>query len=229
MKKNSVILGNSEEILPTLPSNFVDFIFTGPPYHGAKMGKEYELDLLLVGREIKRVLKSGGVCAITTQDFFVKGGKSLVSFKMAIDWVENIGLKFWADYVYWRGAPKKTIWYKHRPRLDHDFIFVFVNGNKPNVYRKVIDGTILDYRYQWMSTKRPKGMSTPFPNALAHDMVRTYSEKGQLVLDPFCGSGTTLVEAKRLKRDYLGIEIAPEVYEFAISQLEGERGLLECF
>ena len=46
-----------------------------------------------------------------------------------------------------------------------------------------------------------------FPEKLAHDHIISWSNEGDLVLDPFAGSGTTLKMAKQLKRNYIGIEI----------------------
>ena len=53
------------------------------------------------------------------------------------------------------------------------------------------------------SYKHPATM----PQLLARDMIRSWSDKGHLVVDPFAGSGTTLREAKKLGRRYLGFEV----------------------
>ena len=216
--KNNILLGNSEEILPALPDSFVDFVLTGPPYDKAKMAKGYSLDLHLIGEQIKRVLKPNGVCVITLQDAFVKGGKSVTTFRTAVDWSEI--MLFWADYVYWRGASKGGYWWDSRPRLEHDYVFVFVNGNKPKTYHKdIVDGSVLDYRFQTVGIKRPKEVSTPFPERLASDMILTYTEPGDLVLDPFAGIGTTCRIAKLQDRNWLGIELIPSIREFALNSV----------
>ena len=49
-----------------------------------------------------------------------------------------------------------------------------------------------------------------FPDGLARDHIKSWSNPGDLVLDPFCGSGTTLKQAKLLKRNYIGIDISKE-------------------
>lgn len=54
-----------------------------------------------------------------------------------------------------------------------------------------------------------------FPEALARDHILSWSNPGDIVLDPFFGSGTTGKQAKLLSRPYIGIEISPEYVELA--------------
>ncbi len=53
----------------------------------------------------------------------------------------------------------------------------------------------------------------PFPNALAADLIRTFSNEGDIVLDPFMGSGTTAVMADVLSRNWVGYEVNPEYHD----------------
>lgn len=59
-----------------------------------------------------------------------------------------------------------------------------------------------------------------FPEKLAHDHILSWSNEGDTVLDPMCGSGTTLKMAKLLKRKYIGIEISEEYCNIARKRLE---------
>ena len=59
----------------------------------------------------------------------------------------------------------------------------------------------------------------PFPNQLASEHILSWSNRGDLVLDPFCGSGTTGVAAKELGRNFIGIEIAPEYIKISKQRL----------
>lgn len=58
-----------------------------------------------------------------------------------------------------------------------------------------------------------------FPLALARDHIQSWSNEGDLVYDPFLGSGTTAVAAKELKRRYAGSEVVPEYFEIAEARL----------
>ncbi|MDX2154029.1 MAG: site-specific DNA-methyltransferase [Bryobacteraceae bacterium] len=82
---------------------------------------------------------------------------------------------------------------------------------------KVWSIPILDYRTlrDWN-----KQHPTQKPLRLLRYIVEDYSEEGDLVLDPFAGTGTTLVAAKQLKRHYLGMETNKEFAEFATQRLQ---------
>lgn len=58
-----------------------------------------------------------------------------------------------------------------------------------------------------------------FPTFIVQELIKLLSREGNIVLDPFCGSGTTCVAAKTLNRNYLGIEINPEYVEMAEERL----------
>ena len=78
----------------------------------------------------------------------------------------------------------------------------------------------------WTDIKRVKGdektdYPTQKPLALLERIIKVSSNEGDLVLDPFCGSGTTLVAARNLGRKYIGIDNNVEAYEIAKNRLAG--------
>jgi len=70
-----------------------------------------------------------------------------------------------------------------------------------------------------------------FPSQLAHDHIITWSNKGDIILDPFSGSGTTVKEAKRTGRQFIGIDINQEYVDKSLKRLEnyGENELTTLF
>lgn len=71
------------------------------------------------------------------------------------------------------------------------------------------------------------GHPAPFPNLLARDQINTWSNEGDLVLDPFMGSGTTAMVARALNRHYLGFEISPEYCKLIANRLERTKTLFD--
>jgi len=63
----------------------------------------------------------------------------------------------------------------------------------------------------------------PFPCQLAEDHILSWSKKGDVVLDPMCGSGTTCKMAKRFGRHYIGIDVSKEYCEIAKKRLQAEN------
>jgi site-specific DNA-methyltransferase (adenine-specific) len=62
-------------------------------------------------------------------------------------------------------------------------------------------------------TNRWEGHPAPFPVELPRRLIRYLCRVGDVVLDPFCGSGTTLIAALELKRQAIGYDISPEYVE----------------
>ena len=65
-----------------------------------------------------------------------------------------------------------------------------------------------------------KNHSAAFPEGLPEWFIKLFTKEGDIVLDPFMGSGTTNLVAKRMKRNSIGIEIAPEYYKMVRSRIE---------
>lgn len=73
------------------------------------------------------------------------------------------------------------------------------------------------FEYSLGSTKN--GHPAAFPNGLAHDQIITWTNEGDLVLDPFMGGCTTGVESIKANRNFIGIEVVPKYYNMALNQI----------
>ena len=71
------------------------------------------------------------------------------------------------------------------------------------------------------------GHPAPFPVALPRRLIELYTYEGDLVLDPYLGSGTTAVAALQTRRHYLGFDTDPEYVTAAQARIAGERERLE--
>lgn len=81
----------------------------------------------------------------------------------------------------------------------------------------------------WILDKRDKsgahnaGYWGNFIPQIPNQFLRRYTKQGEWVLDPFLGSGTTLIECKRLGRNGIGVELLPEVVEIANKNISSEE------
>lgn len=86
---------------------------------------------------------------------------------------------------------------------------------------KKIKGNVWEYVVgKSKEDQEAKGHTAPFPCKLAEDHILSWSKKGDLVLDPMCGSGTMCKVAKKLGRNYIGIDISKEYCEIAQKRLK---------
>ncbi len=65
----------------------------------------------------------------------------------------------------------------------------------------------------------------PFPVELPQKLMELYTYRGDLVVDPFCGSGTTLVAAARCGRDAVGYDLDPAYVDIALARLAGDEAV----
>ena len=78
----------------------------------------------------------------------------------------------------------------------------------------------------WEKTERT-GYPTQKPLALLDRIIKASSNKGDIVLDPFCGCATTLVAADRLQREWIGVDISAKAAELVVERIKGDQGMFE--
>lgn len=132
---NKIICGDAVEIMKRIPSNSIDIIVTSPPYDAIRDYKGFTLDLHAAGREIYRILKDGGVAVMVIQDQTKNFGKSLTSFRTIIDWCDSFGFKLFETVIY-RKYGAEGAWWNKRFRVDHEYIPVFLKGERPQYFNK---------------------------------------------------------------------------------------------
>ena len=106
--------------------------------------------------------------------------------------------------------------------------------NGKSVYKKDEDGNVVigkekkgvplsdiwDIPYLNPKAKERTGYPTQKPVLLLNQIIRIVTDEGDIVIDPFCGSGTTCVSAKHLKRNYIGIDKSKDAVDLAESRLD---------
>jgi len=242
---NKIIVGDSEEILKKFPDNSIDLIFTSPPYN---FGLDYETykdgvhweeyfdKLFRIFKECIRVLKFGGRIVVNVQPLFsdyIPTHHIISNFFM-----EN--KMIWKGEIIWEKNNyncKYTAWGSWKspsnPYLKYtwEFLEIFSKGTLKH-YGKKEDATITaDEFKKWVYAKweippernmKKFGHPAMFPEELAERVIKLFSFKGDIVLDPFNGVGTTTVVAKRLGRKYVGIDISEDYCRIAEERLKNE-------
>ncbi len=258
-KLNSVYCGDCVKLMQSIPDSTIDLIVTSPPYDKIRDYKgNLEFDLHKTGKEIFRVLKSGGIAAMVIQDQTHNFGKSLTSFKTIVDWCDNIGFKLFETVIYRKNGAEGA-WWTQRFRVDHEYMPIFLKGDRPNYFNKEplkvpskhggkvmtgsgarktngetnptitrpinmtkCRGTIWDYLMAGDKNPLKRKHPAVFPDKIPYDFIQCFCPENGIVLDPFLGSGSTLVMAKKLKRNFIGFDIIPEYCDLAKERLRTE-------
>ena len=231
---NKVICGDSESVLKSLPDNSIDLVFTSPPYNfgldykgsreDAIYWDQYFSKLFLILDECVRVLKYGGRLIINIQPLFSDYIPShhlishhLMSRKMIwkgeILWEKN---NYNCKYTAWGSWKSPSSPYM---KYTWEFIEVFCKGDLKKQGNKAdIDIKAEEFK-DWVNAKwsiapernmNKYGHPAMFPEELVKRVLLLFSFKGDIVLDPFCGVGTSCVVAKSIERKYLGIDVSDE-------------------
>ncbi len=132
---NGIYAIDALEGLKGLPDNCLDLMVTSPPYDNLRDYKGFSLDLSAIGKEVFRVMKDGGIAVMVMQDQTKNFGKTLTTFKTAIDWCENAGFKLFETLIY-RKYGAEGAWWNKRFRVDHEYMLVFLKGEKPSYFNK---------------------------------------------------------------------------------------------
>jgi site-specific DNA-methyltransferase (adenine-specific) len=209
--RNTIIQGDCLGVLPQLPANSADFILTDPPYitrYKSRDGRSVPNDdndawLKPAFAEMFRVL-----CRDSFAVSFY-GWPHADKFMQA--W-RAAGFRIVGHFVF----PKRYTSAEKYLRYQHECAYLLAKGN-PQVPQTTI-GDVIDWTYSGNKlhpTQKPLSILLP--------LIETFSERGDLVLDPFSGSGSSLLAAKMLQRDWLGIELDAKYHAIATHRLATEQ------
>lgn len=236
--ENVVILGNSEK-MQELPDNCIHLMITSPPYN---VSKEYDDDLTLeeyltllknVFTETHRVLVNGGRACINVANLGRKPYIPLSDYisRMMID----IGYNMRGEIIWNKAssASPSTAWGSWLSAANpilrdiHEYILIFSKGT----YSRELgtkENTITKEQFlEWTKSiwtmnaesARKIGHPAPFPEELPNRLIHLYSFKGDVVLDPFMGSGTTGLSALKCDRKFVGYDISNEYIKLANNRI----------
>jgi len=230
------IFCKSSEKMEELPDNSIHLMVTSPPYN---VGKEYDEDFTLkeylsflktVWKEVYRALVPGGRACINIANLGRKPYIPLHAF-IAKDMFE-LGFLMRGEIIWNKAssASPSTAWGSWlspaNPTLRdiHEYILVFskgmfsrknMNKRKSTISRdEFLEFTKSVWTFPAVSAKEV-GHPAPFPVELPYRLIQLYTYEGEIVLDPFMGSGQTAIAAIKTGRHYVGYDIEEEYVKLA--------------
>lgn len=227
--------------LDFIPDNSVHLMITSPPYN---VGKDYDEDLsqeeyleLLqnVMKEVYRILLPGGRACINVANV---GRKPYIPLNNLINqFMLELGFLMRGEIIWDKGASAggSCAWGSWQSASNpvlrdvHEYIMVYskqsfarLDNNGKQKLNTITRDEFLEYTksiwtFNAESAKRVNHPA-PFPVELPYRLIQMYSFKDDIVLDPFCGSGTTCIAALKSNRNFIGVD-----YDLSYIQRAEER------
>ncbi len=251
LKKNTIILGNSFEIMKTIPDKTIDLIFADPPYNLQLKDKLYRPDQTNVEavteewdkfstykeydfftetwlKESKRILKDSG-------SLWVIGSYHNILRTGAI--IQNLGFWILNDIIWHKTNPMpnfrgtrftnahETLLWCATSR-DAKYTFNYQNLKELNDGKQMRSDwyiPICNGKERIRENDKSRSHPTQKPEALLYRILLASSKKGDLIVDPFLGTGTTAVVAKKLQRNFLGIDQDKKYIQIAKKRLNNTK------
>ncbi len=241
---DTIVHADALTYLRGLPDASVDAVITDPPYNITNCDFETKLDLPMLWKELKRIVKFEGAIVITSAQPFTS---------MLV--MSNLEM-FRYEWIWHKTMATGFLNAKLRPMRAHENIIVFsqssatggANGQavKMIYFPQMTKGQSRFIkrggRYEGYNVKQrissisggeryPRSVltfsngnsaslhPTQKPLTMMEYLIRTYTQSGDTILDPFAGSGTTLVAARSLGRHYIGCDISAEYVTVARKRL----------
>jgi site-specific DNA-methyltransferase (cytosine-N4-specific) len=212
----------------------------------------YIQHLVSVFSQVRRVLKDDGTLWLNIGDSYTSGGRTWRATDrknpvramnvrpptpnglkpkdlIGVPWLLAFALQKEGWYlradIIWNKPNCQPESVKDRPTRSHEYIFLFSKSERYRYEATAVRGPNgRNIRTVWDIHTRPypEAHFATFPQALAEPCIELGSRPGELILDPFIGSGTTGVAALKLNRRFIGIELNPSYLEIAAHRLNGD-------
>lgn len=236
------IFEHSAEVMTELPDSSIAMMITSPPYH---VGKDYDADtsyaeylelMATVLSETHRVLEPGGRAAINvanlgrrpyiplTHDITRRANQIGFHMRGEIIWRKAAGASGSCAFGSFQSASNPVL------RDLHEYILVFSKGQMNRARRGINtiskEAFLRDTLSIWdipPESARRVGHPAPFPIELPKRLIELYTYQGDVVLDPFMGSGSTAVAALLTERQYVGYETVGDYARLARKRIKASK------
>jgi len=244
---NQIICGDCIQVMETFKRGIIDLVFADPPYN---IGVKYDIyddnrpkeEYLEWSNEwiglVYDLLKETG-------SFYLAIGDEFAAELNIIAKESGFILRNWIIWHYTFGQNQRKKFTRAHTHIlyfvkdEKNFTFntdaIRIPSERQTTYndkRAYLKGKVPDDVWQFSRVcgtfkERVKDYPCQMPEALIERVIRTSSNEGDLVLDPFAGSGTTPAIAKKLKRKYIGIELSKNYCEIIRRRLGNTKSLFD--
>lgn len=208
---DTVLHGDCLQLLPTFPAESVDFVLVDPPYLAAYKSRD--------GRTVPNDNNDAwlnpafaALYRVLRRDSFAVsfyGWPHADKFQTAY---RQAGFRIVGHFVF----PKRYTSSTRYVRYQHEAAYLLAKGDpSPPDYAP---GDVIDWTYS-----RNRLHPTQKPVQVLLPLIEAFSRPGEVVLDSFCGSGSTLVAARQLGRRFVGIELSADYHAIAAQRLREHR------
>jgi DNA modification methylase len=249
----TLLQGDCAEVMKSFDADSIDLTVTSPPYDNLRLYDGYVFDFETIAQQLYRVTKPGGVVVWVVGDGTINGSETGTSFKQALYFkdcgfnlhdtmiyripgtgAKGSNLSYWQAFefmfIFSKGTPATVNRLKDKQNKRAGSI---TNGkNVVGTRAHGAGGTIVEpwgYRDNvWdilpgNNGDDYTGHPAPFPESLARDHILSWSNPGDLVLDPMAGSGTVAKMAIEHGRRSVNIEISPKYCDLIRKRLSGAK------
>lgn len=218
---NTITLGDSYELIKNIPDKSIDLVIIDPPYemetrgagfhkkrdyydliHDKGLAKSINTEIL---KEFERIMKRTNI--------YIFCNKNQLPMYLEFYKQKNFDVLVWN-----KTNPIPTVNNKYLSDLEY---IVFAREDRVKMYNTYETSSKLFQTVVNKADKEKYKHPTIKPINIIKNLIINSSQKGDIVLDCFSGSGTTCVAAKELNRQFIGIEIDEEYHKISIDRLKG--------
>lgn len=226
MKTNYIKCGDCKELLKELQDNSIDVLFTSPPYN-RKRNDTYKL-FDDVNDNYLHLL-----CTIADEGLRVCKDKVIINVQQnyynKIDFYTFLG-------QYAENISGTVVWCKTNPQPCNNYnpknktrsvtnafeYFIFLTKDGSN-FRSYGDECVNNYVVSSINSKHSKIHKAIMKQEISDWFIERFTKEDDIVLDPFCGLGTTAISCKKFGRQFIGFEIVKEYCREAIKRIKEEQ------
>ena len=237
-----LLQGDCLDLMGSIPDNSVDMILTDLPYNITACDWDVPIDLTALWKQYERVLKPNAVVCLFAAGLFTYSliQSNLKHYKYKLIWKKNVPtgmasakyrpMKYYEEIlIFHYGRPAYNPILKPRIGKGKDcYHYNHYCGDSNHVkldkLKKLYDPDYVQpsdvLEFNVVPNRKGKLHSTQKPVDLLEYLIKTYTNEGDVILDSCMGSGSTGVACLNTSRDFIGIELSPDIFAVARARVE---------